>query len=102
MVTSDSIEFQALYETKIGNLIILNATFWVKQNIASWQDLKISQYSNENIALLGEMLQSQNTNKAYVVVGSSGKYAAIRTDYSGISNNDWLRGFIIACITSTK
>lgn len=101
-VTSDSIEFQSLYETKIGNLIILNATFYVKQNIASWQDLKISQYSNGNITILGGMFQSQNTNKAYVVLGNSGKNVVIRTDSSGISNDDWLRGFAIACIASTK
>ena len=102
MVTSDSIEFQSFYETKIGNLIILNATFHVKQNIASWQDLKISQYSNGNIIILGGMFQSQNTNKAYVVLGNSGKNVVIRTDISGISNDDWLRGFAIACIASTK
>lgn len=101
-LTSDSIEFQAFYETKIGNLIILNATFYVKQNIASWQELKFLQYSNENIILLGGMFQSQNTNKAYVMVGDTEKHAVIRTDYSGISNDDWIRGFAIACITSTK
>ena len=102
MVTSDSIEFQSAIETKIGNLIVLQATFHVKQNIASWQNLIFSQYSNENIIMLGGMFQSQNTNKAYVAVESPGKYVAIRTDNSGIGNDDWLRGFAILCITSTK
>ena len=102
MVTSDSIEFQAFFETKIGNLIFLNATFFVKQNIASWQNLLLFQHSNENIIMLGGMFQSQNTNKGYIVVDSPGKYVAIRTDYPGISNDDWLRGFAILCITSTK
>ena len=107
MVTSDSIEFQLFFETKIGNLIVLQATFHVKQNIASWQNLNFSQYSNENIIMLGGMFQSQNTNKAYAVVDSPvvdspGKYVAIRTDNSGIGNDDWLRGFAILCITSTK
>ena len=83
-------------------MIVLNLTFHVKQNIASWRNLIFSQYSNENIILLGGMFQSQNTHKAYVVVESPGKYVAIRTDYSGISNDDWLRGFAILCITSTK
>lgn len=101
-LTSDSIEFQWLIETKIGNLIVLQCTFHAKQNIASWQNLLLLQYSNENIIVLGGMFQSQNTHKAYIVVDHPGKYVAIRTDDSGISNDDWLRGFAIACITSTK